>query len=127
MAKGAERDRVVAWPRPHARVTQPVVPSPGSQEDVPVPSDDTSRHSRLTRYPSPGVNSLWRWRSYVPLRKAARNFLIIYLCRYLPSLRWKNRLYRLVGVRVGEHASAGLSATLDVFFPELISLGDNCV
>jgi acetyltransferase-like isoleucine patch superfamily enzyme len=85
------------------------------------------RHDRLTRYPSTGANSLWQWRSYVPLWRVTRNFLVIYLCRYLPSLRWKNRLYRWIGVRVGERASMALSATLDVFFPELISLGDNCI
>lgn len=62
--------------------------------------------------------SLWR---------VARNFLIVYLCRYLPYLSWKNRLYAQIGVRVGPRTSAGLSATLDIFFPQLISIGDNTI
>jgi acetyltransferase-like isoleucine patch superfamily enzyme len=85
------------------------------------------RHARLTRHPTPGANSLWQWRRFVPLPRVVRNFLVIYLCRYLPFLSWKNHLYRWIGVRVGERTSMALSATLDIFFPELISLGDNCI
>lgn len=87
----------------------------------------TRRQDRLTRYPSTGANSLWEWRRNVPLWRTARNFLVVYLCRYLPFLTWKNHLYRSIGVRVGERVSAGLSATVDVFFPELVSLGDNSI
>lgn len=36
-------------------------------------------------------------------------------------------LYRSLGVEVGERVSFGLSATLDIFFPELISIGDNTI
>jgi acetyltransferase-like isoleucine patch superfamily enzyme len=57
----------------------------------------------------------------------ARNFLVVYLCRYLPFLGWKIALYRWIGVRMGERVSAGLSATLDVFFPELITVGDDTI
>ncbi len=85
------------------------------------------RQERLTSYPSGPVNSLWLWRRHVSLWRVVRNFLVIYLCRYLPSLRWKNALYRSLGVRVGPHASAALSATLDIFFPELITIGENAI
>jgi acetyltransferase-like isoleucine patch superfamily enzyme len=61
------------------------------------------------------------------LWRVARNFVVIYLCRYLPSLRAKNMLYRSLGVRVGPRTAAGLSATLDIFFPELITIGDNTI
>jgi acetyltransferase-like isoleucine patch superfamily enzyme len=63
----------------------------------------------------------------VSLPRVTRNFLVIYLCRYLPYLGWKNRLYRWLGVNVSPTAAAGLSVTLDIFFPELITLGDNCL
>lgn len=36
-------------------------------------------------------------------------------------------LYRSLGVEVGERVSFSLSATLDIFFPELISIGDNTI
>jgi acetyltransferase-like isoleucine patch superfamily enzyme len=55
------------------------------------------------------------------------NFCVVYTCRYLPSVRWKNRLYRMIGAQVGEHVSAGLGATLDIFFPQLIQLGENTI
>jgi len=100
---------------------------------APTASDPTDRQraerrqDRLTSHPSGDVNALWVWRRTTPLWRVARNFLVIYGCRYLPFLTWKNALYRSLGVRVGRHVSAGLSATLDIFFPELISIGDNTI
>lgn len=86
-----------------------------------------SRRRRLTSYPSPGVNPLWQWRRRVPLRRVALNFLVVYVCRYLPFLTWKLALYRLIGVRIGAFAAPGLGATLDIFFPGLISVGENTI
>jgi acetyltransferase-like isoleucine patch superfamily enzyme len=88
----------------------------------------SSRVDRLTRIPAPqGENSMWRWQARVPAWRVIRNFLVIFVCRYLPSLRWKIRLYRMIGVKVGEKVSSGLGAMLDVFFPELIQIGDNTI
>lgn len=86
-----------------------------------------SRRRRLTSYPSPGVNPLWQWRRRVPLRRVALNFLVVYVCRYLPFLTWKLALYRFIGVRIGAFAAPGLGATLDIFFPGLISVGENTI
>jgi len=49
------------------------------------------------------------------------------MARVSPSLRAKNVLYRWMGMRVGETTSVGLEATMDIFFPELITLGDDCI
>lgn len=57
----------------------------------------------------------------------ARNAVIIQLARYTPSLALKNVLYRLIGVRVGRCASVGLMVMFDIFFPQDITLGDNCI
>jgi serine acetyltransferase len=94
-----------------------------------VAGQEVRRQERLTRYPSGGENSLWWWEHHRPvsLLRVTRNFLVVYLCRYLPYLGWKNRLYRWLGVSVSPTAAAGLSVTLDIFFPELITLGDNCL
>jgi len=100
---------------------------PGPDEHRTPGTEETRRRDRLTCYPSGEVNSLWLWRRHVPLWRVARNFLVIYACRYLPSLSWKIALYRWIGVRVGERVSSGLSATLDIFFPELITVGDNTI
>ena len=79
---------------------------------------------RLTEYPgTAGENSLWRWTRYAGPFKVVRNFLVIWFCRYCPSLRVKNWFYRRIGMKVGRGVSAGLCATFDVFFPELITMG----
>jgi len=49
------------------------------------------------------------------------------LARVSPSLRVKNWLYRRMGIDVGDHVSVGLEATMDVFFPELIAIGDDSI
>lgn len=87
-----------------------------------------NRAARLVIYPaSDGVNSLWAWRRWVPLWRVARNFLVVYSCRYAAFLSWKNALYRTIGIRVGRRVSIGLGVTMDVFFPQLISVGDNSI
>ena len=70
---------------------------------------------------------MWVWQRRVPLGRVAFNFAVVYACRYLPFLSWKNRLYRTIGMQVGQHVSIGLGATMDIFFPQLISIGDNSI
>ncbi|MCX8194974.1 MAG: acyltransferase [Candidatus Micrarchaeota archaeon] len=65
---------------------------------------------------------LW-WRVKNPIRTCL-NFLLIYTARFLPSTRLKNFLYRLCGAKIGKGVTFGLGAVLDIFFPELISVGD---
>ncbi len=72
-------------------------------------------------------NSMLGWfRVRNPLRVAV-NFLVIYACRFLPSLWLKRVLLRMIGMRVGRNVAIGLGATFDIFFPELIEIGDNSV
>ncbi len=86
------------------------------------------RQERLTITPSPDErNTLQHWTRTVNPLKVIRNFLIIYTCRFLPSLRLKNWLYRLTGMKVGKNVSVGLMAMMDVFFPEEITIGDNTI
>lgn len=63
----------------------------------------------------------------MPLWRVARNFVVVYTCRYLPYLGWKNALYRRLGIHVGRRAAFALSATIDIFFPELVSVGDDSI
>lgn len=86
-------------------------------------SGDRSRHDRLDRHPTPGPrSSLWQWpASKHPLRVAV-NYIVIVLCRVLPSLRVKNWLYRRLGMTVGPGVGVGLEATPDVFFPEKLTI-----
>src|SRR5680860_376829 len=85
------------------------------------------RRARLTSHPSGPVNSLWLWRRRVPLRRVMVNFVVVYACRYLPFLTWKLALLRSIGVRIGRFAAPALGATFDIFFPQLISVGENTI
>lgn len=84
---------------------------------------------RVERFPSPGEKNSMRYSfRVVGLPRVAFNFLVITLCRYLPFLGLKNFLYRrFLGMKVGKDVSVGLMAMFDVFFPHLISIGDNTV
>lgn len=66
------------------------------------------------------------WKIKNPLRVAV-NFIVIFLCRRLPSLRLKNFLYKGIGVKIGRNVSVGLDAVLDIFYPELIEIKDNAI
>ncbi|TVY10317.1 acyltransferase [Paenibacillus cremeus] len=80
------------------------------------------------RFPVDGPNSLWQMYSTVSRWKAVRNFICIQISRYAPSLPFKRWIYRRVlGMKVGEHASFALMVMVDVFFPELIEVGDNSI
>lgn len=86
------------------------------------------RAERLTRHPAlPKANSMWQWQQFVPWWRVLWQFGVIAACRYCPSLRIKNALYRALGVKVGAKASVGLGATMDMFFPRLISIGENSI
>lgn len=86
------------------------------------------RLARLTIHPSPGpYNSLQYWTRLASPWKVVRNFILIFLCRYLPSENLKNVLLRWTGMKVGARVSAGLMSMFDVFFPALITIGDNTI
>lgn len=83
---------------------------------------------RLTTHPAFGpYNSLQYWPRMVHPLRVVWNFLCIYLAKYSPSLALKAFLYRLTGMRVGRHVSVGLAAVMDVFFPQFITLEDDCI
>ncbi|MCU4716456.1 acyltransferase [Halapricum hydrolyticum] len=91
-------------------------------------SDDTSRHDRLSRRATPGPrNSLLHWpETRHPLRIVV-NFLIIWVVRYSPSLRVKNWLLRRLGADVETGVAWALTATPDVFWPELITVREDAI
>jgi len=82
---------------------------------------------RLRRFAFEGRNSLWGWAGVKSPLIIALNFLVITLCKYLPSLRLKNILLRAIGVKVGRNAAFALGVQLDIFFPELIEVGENAL
>jgi len=91
-------------------------------------SADDGRHARLTRHPTPGRrNSLRGWTDAKPVWRVVRNYLLVWVARIAPSLRVRSWALRRLGATVGDGVSWGLEATPDVFWPELITLGDDVV
>lgn len=74
-----------------------------------------------------GANSLWGWHMDRDPLRVAFNFLLLQVVRYSPSLQLKIDCMRLMGVKVGERVSMALEATVDIFFPELIEIGENSI
>ena len=70
--------------------------------------------------------SLKRWREIGSPGKALRNYLVMVLCRFLPDVEFKNRLYRRIGMKIGKNVSI-FGTNFDIFFPELIEIGDNTI
>lgn len=71
---------------------------------------------------------MWQVYKTVNRWKLIRNFIFIQITRYSPSLRLKNWIYRnILGMKVGKDTSFALMVMVDIFFPEKIHIGDNCI
>ena len=81
---------------------------------------------RLTIHKCTG-NSLHSWHHVRHPLRVCINFILIYAARYAPSLSLKRFLLRVAGARVAGGAALGLGATLDIFFPENISIGQDAI
>jgi acetyltransferase-like isoleucine patch superfamily enzyme len=83
---------------------------------------------KLDKYSTEGTNALWQIYNTVSKWKAMRNFVVIQMTRYSPSLRFKNWLYRnILGMKVGDNTAFALMVMVDVFFPEKIHIGHNTI
>lgn len=84
-----------------------------------------ARNLKIHKTTSPNALSDW-WHVKNPL-VIVFNFIIVWMCQYVPSLAVKRALCRLIGMKVGRHAAISVGVKFDFFFPELIELGDECV
>ena len=81
----------------------------------------------LERYPAKDSrNSLLSWKSAKNPLVVLRNIIIAELCRYMP-LSAKNILYKSVGVSLGKNVAISYKVRMDVFFPELLQIGENSI
>ena len=102
----------------------------GAGDDAEATCDEVTerRSTRLTRTATPGRrNSLWSWTDAKSPLRVALNYLLVWVARVVPSLRGRNWALRRLGASVGPGVGWGLEATPDVFWPELISLGEDCI
>jgi acetyltransferase-like isoleucine patch superfamily enzyme len=107
-----------------------VSPDESPRRPLPTPPlQGTGRKARLRVFPSPGPhNALWYYpRVTGGFLRVTRNSLLIYAARYVPFIPLKNAIYRTLGMRVGHHASVGLMVMFDIFFPQDVTLGENCI
>lgn len=88
-----------------------------------------SRKERLTERPSDGPRSaLWYWGRHAGWVRTSLRFLVVWIARRMPSFRVKSWMYRVfLRAKVHKHAAVGLEVTLDVFFPRLITIGEDAV
>ena len=86
------------------------------------------RHDRITATPTSGpLNSLQYWTEARSPLRIMINFVVVQLIKYSPILRVKTWLLRRLGADVGSGVSLALSATPDVFWPELITIEDDAI
>ena len=87
-----------------------------------------NRHERITATATSGPkNSLQYWTDARSPLRIVVNFLAIQLIKFSPILRVKTWLLRRLGADVGSGVSLALSATPDVFWPELIRIEDDAI
>lgn len=83
---------------------------------------------RTKRYKVEGPNSLWQLYKTVSFWKVTKNFVIIQLGRYTPSVRFKRWLYRtFLKMTIGEQTALAVMVMPDIMFPEYIKVGKNTV
>ncbi len=84
---------------------------------------------RVQRFPvQGGRNSMHQWPRIVGFWRGVWNTAIILVGRYIPWIGVKNALYRkALGMRIGRDASLGFMVMVDLFFPQLISIGENTI
>lgn len=89
----------------------------------------THRRERLTEKPSDGPrSSLWYWGRHAGFVRTSLRYVVVVLARVCPSFRLKNWMYRnLLRANVHKHAAVGLEVTFDIFFPHLITIGEDAV
>ena len=72
-------------------------------------------------------NSMVYWYKIKNPLRICLNYIVIILCRIIPSLSLKRWFLKRLGVKIGKNVSFGLETTVDIFFPELIEIGDNTI
>ncbi|MGB0653025.1 MAG: acyltransferase [Thermoplasmatota archaeon] len=85
-------------------------------------------HPRTQTFPSRGEhNSLWYVYRDVGFFRVFWNTAWILMARVAPSFRLKNWMLRRTGAKIGRHVSFGFEATLDILYPQRITVGDDAI
>jgi acetyltransferase-like isoleucine patch superfamily enzyme len=74
----------------------------------------------------PGKSS-YAWTKKKSVVKVVFNWILCRIADLVPFSQKKLALYRLMGVKIGKNVQIMPNVFLDIFFPELITIGDNVV
>lgn len=85
-------------------------------------------HERVTRAPSRGPhNALFHFTKDTNLLRVIWNTFLIVAARWAPSFRLKSFLLRRTGAKIGKFVSFGFETTIDIIFPQDITVEDEAV
>ncbi|MDY4022566.1 acyltransferase [Staphylococcus borealis] len=83
---------------------------------------------RLTKDGHHKINPLWRIYRFVRFPRVLGNTMIIEICRFIPNLSWKRWIYiHLLNMSIGHHTAIAYKVMPDLFYPQLITIGNNTV
>ncbi|MHB0886334.1 MAG: acyltransferase [Bacillota bacterium] len=85
------------------------------------------RRAEARRIPPDGRNSLHHWAEAVNPLRATVHVAAFTVARYVPWFGLKNAIYRWRGMTIGHDVAFAFYALPDIFFPELITVGDNSI
>ena len=74
------------------------------------------------------INPLWQVYKIVKFPKVFKQTCIIEISRFIPSMSLKRYIYRkFLKMTIGQNTSFAYKVSPDLFYPELISVGNNSV
>ncbi|MEN0293033.1 acyltransferase [Staphylococcus aureus] len=74
------------------------------------------------------TNPLWHVYRLVKFSKVFKNVIIIEFSKFIPSMVLKRHIYKqLLNINIGNQSSIAYKVMLDIFYPELITIGSNSV
>ena len=83
---------------------------------------------RLNKQNRFSINPLWQVYKIVKFPKVFKQTCIIEISRFIPSMSLKRYIYRkFLKVTIGQNTSFAYKVSPDLFYPELISVGNNSV
>ena len=83
---------------------------------------------RLNKQNRFSINPLWQVYKIVKFPKVFKPTIIIEISRFIPSMRLKRSIYRkFLKMAIGQNTAFAYKVLPDLFYPELISVGNNSV
>lgn len=83
---------------------------------------------RLNKQNRFSINPLWQVYKIVKFPKVFKQTCIIEISRFIPSMSLKRYIYRkFLKMTIGQNTSFAYKVLPDLFYPELISVGNNSV